>query len=240
MKTVLSQAVAAAIITLAANSSHALFNPSEGVHCPSGTSAEFASGVLKCRKTETQATASICPLLTPEYRIVTGGADFCIRKGVLVQALWTGDTIVEVPGQVARVIPAASLIGDGQGWTLQRDGATGAHDRFIRTKVSFVYPENEIYTHNPVNGVHCPSGFTSSFNSPTLKCKDQERRKSDCFIGSVLDINDGRDRCLGLTLDDKTLPQGEVSRDGWTLDVDGSTGNRDAWVRTKFAYPVDH
>jgi hypothetical protein len=237
MKNVLSQAVAAAVISLAAHSSHAVLNPSEGVHCPSGTTSEFSSGVLKCRKVETQATAAICPLLTPEYQIRTGAADFCIRKGVLIQAYWTGDTIVEVSGQIARVIPAASLLGDNQGWTLNRDGAGNGHDRFTRTKVTYSFPVNEIYVGNPANGVHCPSGYTAHFNDGVLKCTDKERRPADCFIGSFLDINSGEDRCLGLNIDNKTLPQGEVSRSGWSLDINGSTGSRDAWTRTKYAYP---
>ena len=104
-------------------------------------SAEFTNGILKCRKTEARTTASICPIQAPiDHHPI--GADCCSRPGVKIEALWTGDTILEVPGSVARVI-AQTLPGDNQGWVLDRDGATGDHDRFTRTRVSFVYPENQ-------------------------------------------------------------------------------------------------
>ncbi len=237
MQKVLAQAVAAALFSIAAGSSQAILNPVEGVRCPAGTAADFNNGVLKCRKTEVQTTASICPIQTPIYH-QPRGADFCTRPGVKIEALWTGDTILGVPGSVAGVIPL-TLPGDNQGWVLDRDGASGDHDRFTRTKVTYVYPENQIYLGNASRGVACPSGFAASFSGGTMKCSDEVKKKADCFLGSFLDQNTGRDRCLGVNGgDDRTLPQGELSRSGWSLDINGSTGNRDAWTKTKFEYPA--
>ena len=106
----------------------------DGVHCPSGYSASFSGGVLKCSKqvqTVAETRPSVCPLIpfvSTQYVQNTNAEDRCRRSdnGALVATVMGGVPVL-----------------DPQNWHRQIDGGSGALDRFIKpgaTHTEFAYP----------------------------------------------------------------------------------------------------
>ena len=113
-------------------------------------------------------------------------------------------------------------------------------------KKVYVYPTGHDFGNasTPERGVKCPadSNDRQSFSSGTLKCIDVkvETKNAYCTIGWTLQTVQGQDICKSVVgNNDPTLPEGNISREGWNLLVD-HTGNKDAWRKTtnKFEYPV--
>ena len=107
----------------------------DGVRCPSGFTASFSNGVMKCSK-QTQTVAetrpSVCPLIPfvgTQYIQETNAADRCRRSD-------NGSLVATVIGGVPVLDP--------QNWHRQIDGSTGALDRFIKpgaAQTEYAYPQ---------------------------------------------------------------------------------------------------
>jgi hypothetical protein len=106
----------------------------DGVRCPSGYSASFSNGVLKCSKqvqTIAETRPSVCPLIpfvNTQYIQNTNAVDQCRRSdnGALVTSVIGGVPVL-----------------DPQNWHRQIDGAAGALDRFVKpgaTHTEYAYP----------------------------------------------------------------------------------------------------
>ena len=113
------------------------------------------------------------------------------------------------------------------------------------TKV-YVYPSGHDFGNAsaPQRGVKCPADGNDrvSYSGGVLKCVDVKREtvKANCTIGWELKINQGQDACRSVVGNmDPTLPEGQLSRQGWDLLTDHE-GNKDSWRRTttRFEYPV--
>ena len=113
------------------------------------------------------------------------------------------------------------------------------------TKV-YVYPSGHDFGNAsaPQRGVKCPADGNDrvSYSGGVLKCVDVKREtvKANCTIGWGLKINQGQDACRSVVGNmDPTLPEGQLSRQGWDLLTDHE-GNKDSWRRTttRFEYPV--
>ena len=107
----------------------------DGVRCPSGYTASFSNGVMKCSKqvqTIAETRPSVCPLIPlvgTQYIQETNAADRCRRSdnGALVSSVIGGIPVL-----------------DPQNWHRQIDGAAGALDRFVKpgaTRTEFAYPQ---------------------------------------------------------------------------------------------------
>jgi hypothetical protein len=110
----------------------------------------------------------------------------------------------------------------------------------------YVYPVGHDFGNasTPARGVKCPADSNDrvAYENGVLKCVDRkvEIANAYCTIGWELKVSQGQDACRSLVGNmDPTLPDGHISREGWSLLVDNS-GNRDAWKRvtSRYEYPV--
>ncbi len=110
----------------------------------------------------------------------------------------------------------------------------------------YVYPTGHDFGNasTPARGVKCPADGNDrvTYENGVLKCVDVKRTtvKAYCILPWVLKINQGQDACRSIVGNmDPTLPEGQLSREGWDLRVDDD-GTKDNWRRTTthYEYPV--
>lgn len=240
---VLAKSIVAAAFVAAgvASPSISIAGGANGVSCPAGYTAtpdDSFNGVMKCSRVVTtplEARKSVCPGIAGiqfTYEQRAGAADACRRTD-------NGALVATVP----------ELVLDPQNWRRDIDGSTGALDRFLKggqPRTEFAFPQGAIFVGDAAKGARCPGGSTAKYGSSVLRCED-ERRVSACVsVGNVykIDSRGGVDKCVldaGVfgTNEQGTVPSGELTAIGWTLDLNGPDGDgtvRDHWV--KFADPV--
>jgi hypothetical protein len=142
MKTAISLASIATGVLLSASllvPTAARAGDADGMKCPSGYTAAFSNGVLKCSKqitTNVEVRKSVCPIIPfvgTTYEQRTNAADVCRRSD---------------NGALVATVPEFAF--DPQNWRRDVDGSTGALDRFVKggqTQTDFVWPV-------PVNGLY--------------------------------------------------------------------------------------
>lgn len=110
----------------------------------------------------------------------------------------------------------------------------------------YVYPAGHDFGNatTPNRGVKCPADGNDrvSYQNGTLKCVDVKREtvKAYCMLPWTLTVKSGQDACKSVVGNmDPTLPDGQLSREGWELLPDHE-GQKDFWRRTttKFEWPV--
>ena len=216
--------------------SHSSFAQEAGVRCDSqkGFLPDYNSTnkILRCVKTERVVRESKCPPQTALQNITMDpdGSDTCLPIG--------GGN--RVPSGIF------SLPGDPAGSEFRREVVASGPDRMIADKKSYEYPIGHIFPGlNPERGVRCPADGNDRvrFSGITLTCRDvvADSKRSYCTPGWGLIVRKGKDVCRSIVgNEDPTLPEGHISRAGWTLDEDGGAGNHDVWTRTtsRWEWPV--
>ena len=213
-----------------------------GVRCPSGTTATFSGGTLRCFTRERFTRDSVCPPLRHPQNVImrSTGSDVCLAIGA-------GRT---VPSAMSP-LPRGRLAGPSDS-SYRRIVSQGSPDIFRANKTVYKHPQGAIYSHNPIRGVSCPQNYTAEYtaSSKRLKCTRTERRIAACDLPLFIVHRRGKDRCqaknfLGLTTGPFTVPRGisgllgDPSRNGWRLRVDFNRNN-DYWENTRnaqYTYP---
>lgn len=165
---------------------------SEGVKCPSGTTAKLSNNDRKlvCEFEERIERASVCsPLvfknngdinLNQRIDLIEAGSDTC-------KAISTG-----------AVAPSQALLLPGDDASQFRREVRPGKDVFVRVKLSHKFPQGgPIYVGDASKGVSCPSGFDgdAKFGGQGMRCDRREYRKAVCDAGWSMDRNNGTDKC---------------------------------------------
>lgn len=238
------------------------------VVCPSNTDVSFSGGVLKCSVTLVYKRGSICPPLNfiNYTNAVDTGSDKCLPVGKTINGRDSVPSAMDpLPGPPTVEGQSGGVSGDlltamntiGQAALLPADSAyervvnPSRMDTFVAKKTVYLWPLNlpPHYTigHGAERGVKCPAGFddVQGRNTRGLGCEKAESRKPMCQnvagFGWRLEVKAGRDVCHGPQRDnDPTKPDGEhgVTGPEWSLDIDGGSGNTDAWTRYTYTAPA--
>jgi hypothetical protein len=218
-------AVAVAAISFALPSiSHA--GAAEGVTCPADHPPQFATGVLKCRMNTVQMRNSVCP---PPLALDPNLADTCRVAGAPPGIPAVANSMAELVG--TDLITAHD--------TPVRQVNNTQRDMFSVTFHDFVFPGGAFFVGNAQNGVKCPNGAQAvrSNDGRNLRCQ-KERENAICLGVYILKVRDGKDICAievngSIINSQPTVPSGQLSSFGWTLDTNGPAGgsNRDQWVK---------
>ena len=245
----------AAVFWLAAPA-HA--NGTPGVVCPAGSVAQRsnANATLHCVKDERTVRESVCSALTVSGRTGTIGANVNVVQQVRRGAQ---DGCTDPTGQT-RGLAQALLVPGERASDFSREEKSDGRDIWVKTARTHVHPTLAVAanasmlvgnsgipinpTHNPANGVSCPSGFTGEARANGISCVKQTRHAASCDLGWTLRVDDlGRreDKCIGINGAGHTVPQGvtnvqlQLQKPQWDLLAQNG---RDQWVFSRYAYAV--
>jgi len=251
----LSIAIGAALAPAAATAQAP--SPETGVTCRPGTTAEYNSGVLRCRVTETVRLASICSGV-----VFASNGDINLNTRVLRMDVANVDQCIGPNGARADSVMAPPIPGVHPAptpGTYRRVVNATAADVFVATKVSYEFPQGWLFVGDANRGVVCKNGFRpeSTNGGRGLRCVKVEEKVATCDGGFVVERRTGTDRCvkrerdffgnLVTTYGQYTIPanagylgiMGDPSRHGWRLLTDRN-GTTDHWRKGNPDYQFAH